>query len=246
MGNDERPKMSWREIDKARSGGGSRGSASSHHSGGGPRGGRGGEDAHQKQYRAALEAAFAKGELGKLADKLNLLGRGSLSEEPSRPAATASPPSPADKPSLSERAIATAERAAVGESATAAEGAGSGLGIDEASKKKSTGKKKAGDDKLSLHRKLLEAPSRHEISKAAERYLARFPLPDDHEFLEQLLDHEQDGRVKEALSRITQLLDRRLPPRRTRALIGKLRYLTETNSDEPIRESAQALLNRLS
>ena len=248
MGNDERPKMSWREIDKARSGGGSsRGSASSHHSGGGSRGGnsRGSDDPHQKQYRAALEAAFAKGELGKLADKLNLLGRSSLSDESPRPAvaaAAASAPPPSEKPSLSERASATAERAVVGEAAPGGEAAAP----DEAAKKKAGGKKKAGDDKLSLHRKLLEAPSRHEISKAAEKYLARFPLPDDHEFLEQLLDHEQDGRIKEALSRITQLLDRRLPPRRTRALIGKLRYLTETNSDEPIRESAQALLNRLS
>lgn len=246
MGNDERPKMSWREIDKVRSGGGSssRGSGSSHRSGGGPRtgggGGRGTEDPHQKQYRAALEAAFAKGELGKLADKLNLLGRGSPSDEPSRP--TTNPPA-SEKPSLSERMIATAERAVVPEpTPVSAEAAAA----DSAAKKKAAGKKKAGDDKPSLHRKLLEAPSRHEISKAAERYLAKFPMPDDHEFLEQLLDHEQDGRIKEALARITQLLDRRLPPRRTRALIGKLRYLTETNSDELIRETAQALLQRLS
>ena len=61
-----------------------------------------------------------------------------------------------------------------------------------------------------------------------------------------VLDHEQDGRIKEALLRITQLLDRRLMPRRTRALIGKLRYLTETNADEEIRDKAQALLPRLS
>lgn len=245
MGNDERPKMSWREIDKVRSGGGSsRGSASPHRSGGGgPRsggGGRSSEDPHQKQYRAALEAAFAKGELGKLADKLNLLGRGNLSEEPSRP--TTNPPA-TEKPSLSERMIATAERAVVPEPSPLGPEAAA---ADSAAKKKAGGKKKAGDDKPSLHRKLLEAPSRHEISKAAEKYLAKFPLPDDHEFLEQLLDHEQDDRIKEALARITQLLDRRLPPRRTRALIGKLRYLTETNSDELIRETSQALLQRLS
>ena len=244
MGNDERPKMSWREIDKVRSGGGSsRGSASPHRSGGGgPRssGGRSSEDPHQKQYRAALEAAFAKGELGKLADKLNLLGRGNLSEEPSRP--TTNPPA-TEKPSLFERLIATAERAVVPEPSPLGPEAAA---ADSAAKKKAGGKKKAGDDKPSLHRKLLEAPSRHEISKAAEKYLAKFPLPDDHEFLEQLLDHEQDDRIKEALARITQLLDRRLPPRRTRALIGKLRYLTETNSDELIRETSQALLQRLS
>lgn len=247
MGNDDRPKMSWREIDKARSGGGSssRGSSSSTRSGGGGRSGAGGggggrstEDPHSKQYRAALEAAFAKGEMGKLADKLNLLGRGNPAEEV-RP--TPAPAPSGDKPSLSDRMLATAERV-TSEPATSAGTEAS----DEAAKKKTTSKKKAGEDRPSLHRKLLEAPSRHEISKAAEKYLSRFPMPDDHEFLEQLLDHEQDERIKEALSRITQLLDRRLPPRRTRALIGKLRYLTETNSQAEIRETAQALLARLS
>ena len=235
MASEDRPKMSWRDIDKRRDG-------ASHGKNGAGRGGlpTTQEEARQKQYRAALEAAFEKGELGKLADKLNLLGRGNLSEEPSRP--TTNPPA-TEKPSLSERMIATAERAVVPEPSPLGPEAAA---ADSAAKKKAGGKKKAGDDKPSLHRKLLEAPSRHEISKAAEKYLAKFPLPDDHEFLEQLLDHEQDDRIKEALARITQLLDRRLPPRRTRALIGKLRYLTETNSDELIRETSQALLQRLS
>jgi len=245
MGNDDRPKMSWREIDKARSGGGgsSRGSSSPQRSGGGPRsGGRSTEDPHSKQYRAALEAAFAKGELGKLADKLNLLGRGNPNDEANRPTPAPAPPPPGDKPSLSDRMVATAERVVAPTPVPAA----SAEGGDDAAKKKVVGKKKAGEDRPSLHRKLLEAPSRHEISKAAEKYLARFPMPDDHEFLEQLLEHEQNERIKEALSRITQLLDRRLPPRRTRALIGKLRYLTETNSEDAIRETAQTLLQRLS
>jgi hypothetical protein len=246
MGNDERPKMSWREIDKARDGSSSRGSSSGR-SGGGPRsGGDRGGDPHQKQYRAALEAAFAKGELGKLADKLNLLGRSS--NEESRPSlaslTAAAPAAPPDKPSLSERAVATSERAS-GEAAAGAAGSVGDEGADGEAKKKAAAKKKPGEDKPTLHRKLLEAPSRHEISKAAEKYLARFPMPDDHEFLEQLLEHEQDARIKEAMLRITQLLDRRLMPRRTRALIGKLRYLTETNADEEIRDKAQALLQRL-
>jgi hypothetical protein len=236
--------MSWREIDKARSGGGGRGSTSPQRSGGGPRtGGRSTEDPHSKQYRAALEAAFAKGELGKLADKLNLLGRGNPADEANRPAPPpAVTPQVGDKPSLSDRMVATAERVVAPVPAPGA----SPEAVDDAAKKKVGGKKKAGEDRPSLLRKLLEAPSRHEISKAAEKYLSRFPMPDDHEFLEQLLEHEQNERIKEALSRITQLLDRRLPPRRTRALIGKLRYLTETNSEDAIRETAQTLLSRLS
>lgn len=94
-------------------------------------------------------------------------------------------------------------------------------------------------------RKLTEAVNRQEISKAAEKYLARFPLPDDHEFLEQLLEHEKETRIREAITRIGELLDKRHMPRRTRALIGKLRYLTETNPLEEIRELARSLLARL-
>jgi hypothetical protein len=228
MANDERRKMSWREIDKSRDGSSSRSGSGSSRGGergsSGPRTGFGGgaEEQRQKQYRAALEQAFAKGELGKLADKLNLLGRGAPAEEV-RPAAV---PAPASGPA----SVAAATGAAAGE----AEDAG-----------KRTTKRKPADEKQTLQRKVLESASRHETSKAAEKYLARFPLPDDHEFLEHLLDHEQDGRIKQALTRIVELIDNRHPPKRTRALIGKLRYLTETTSDGEIRETAQTLLSRL-
>ncbi len=223
MGNDDRPKLSWREIDKRRAGGttnsGGRSSAPSErpsHE----------EASRQKQYRAALEAAFAKGELGKLADKLNLVGRAAPAEEP-KPA-----PPPAAAP-------------ATGPAPTAAAGTGAESSPPAESGKKSAGKKKPTEDRASLMRKLTEAVNRQEISKAAEKYLARFPLPDDHEFLEQLLEHEKETRIREAITRIGELLDKRHMPRRTRALIGKLRYLTETNPLEEIRELARSLLARL-
>ncbi|HMU39685.1 MAG TPA: hypothetical protein PKE31_11810 [Pseudomonadota bacterium] len=225
MGNDDRPKLSWREIDKRRAGGTS----------GSPRNASHGDrpaleqDSRQKQYRAALEAAFAKGELGKLADKLNLSGRGSGTEE-AKPVA-APPPSPA---AAAATPAATTENAP-SEPATPPPASG-----------KASSKKKPGDDKPSLMRKLVEAANRQEISRAAEKYLARFPLPDDHEFLEQLLEHEKEARILEAMVRIAELLDRRHMPRRTRALIGKLRYLTETSANEELREHAQKLLSRLS
>lgn len=223
MANDERPKLSWREIDKARDGSGRPGRA-------GPSSGRPAgssvEDQRQKQYRAALEAAFAKGEMGKLAEKLNVV-RG-LSEEPkpapAAPAAT-SPASPA--------------ATAVPASGPAPEGGEAG---EEGGAR---GKKKPGEDKPSLLRKFLEASSQKEISRCAERYLARFPLPDDHEFLEQLLEHEKEARVREALGRIGELLDRRHLPKRTRALTGKLRYLTETSLNDELRELAGTLLKRI-
>ncbi len=228
MGNDDRPKLSWREIDKRRAGGtsssGGRGSAPSERP-------QHEEASRQKQYRAALEAAFAKGELGKLADKLNLVGRAAPAEEArpaTPPAATAAP------------AAATAAAAPAAASSPPADSA-----APSESGKKATGKKKPTEDKASLMRKLTEAVNRQEISKAAEKYLARFPLPDDHEFLEQLLEHEKETRIREAMTRISELLDKRHLPRRTRALIGKLRYLTETNPLDDIREMAKNLLARL-
>lgn len=216
MGNEERPKLSWREIDKRRAGGGSPRSNTpsdrpAH-----------GEETRQKQYRAALEAAFAKGELGKLADKLNLTGRST----PEEPKATA--PAPAATPAP----VATAPTESVPAEPDAA--------------KKSAAKKKPTEDRASLLRKLTEAASRSEISRAAEKYLSRFPMPDDHEFLEQILEHEKESRIREAMTRIGELLDRRHLPRRTRALIGKLRYLTETSFSDDIRELAKSLLSRLS
>jgi hypothetical protein len=86
---------------------------------------------------------------------------------------------------------------------------------------------------------------RQEITRAAERYLERFPIPDDHEVLEQLLEHEKEERVSQAMERIGALLDRRLLPRRSRALCSKLRYLAETSGSDAVRGTAQVLLRRL-
>ena len=204
MPKEDRPRKSWREIDRSReSGGGARG---------GPPPQRAREEEHaQKQYRAALEAAFAKGELGKLAEKLSSRGA---------PAPVATP-EPGKETETAEAPAAEARPAAA------------------------PVKGKKTDDKLSLRKKLVEAIGRQEISKAAERYLERFPLPDDHEFLEQILEHEQDGRVVEAMGRIAALLDQRVLPKRSRALCGKLRYLAETSVIDRTRQDAEALLKRL-
>src|SRR5581483_3217259 len=61
----DRPKKSWREIDAGRDRAG--GSARTP---GGPRPGPS-ADRSSKQYRAALDALFEKGEVGKLAEKLS-------------------------------------------------------------------------------------------------------------------------------------------------------------------------------
>lgn len=232
MGNDDRSKMSWRDIDKRRDG--SRG--------GTPRSGSGEprpgsqEEHSQKQYRAALEAAFAKGELGKLADKLNISGMG-----PSTPPART--PTPTPPPAASEDASEAAPGAAG--DAPAEAGAEAAATPTSGGPKKSGKGKKVEDERLTLRRKLVEAAGRQEISRAAEKFLARYPLPDDHELLEQLLEHDKESRVREAIGRINDLIERRQPPRRSRALSGKLKYIVETTYDEELRQAAQALLSRL-
>src|SRR5438105_1233331 len=63
MGDRDRPKKSWRELDQTRD----RGRTAER-----PRDGRSPQKDAQasRQHRAALDALFAKGELGKFADKL--------------------------------------------------------------------------------------------------------------------------------------------------------------------------------
>lgn len=241
MASDDRPKTSWRDIDKRRDGasygnnGAGRGSMPSTQ-----------EETRQKQYRAALEAAFAKGELGKLADKLNLTGRGGNAT----PAPTAAAPNGGAShgssngsagSSQSPKPEVTARTSQSGAATTPSPAASSD---DKSGKKKVVGK--LAEDRTHLRKKLVEAVGRGEISRAAEKFLGRFPIPDDHEVLEQLLEHERESRVGEAIARIAHLLDRNQPPKRSRALVGKLRYIAETSRDTELKQAAQGLLTRLS
>jgi len=231
MASDNRPKLSWREIDKRRDSVG-------HGANGGGRGGLPPtqEEARQKQYRAALEAAFEKGELGKLADKLNLTTRnGSAAPSASASASAATSTAAANAPTVSSSG--TAQGSDSSSTATADAKAASG-------KKKVVGK--LAEDRTQLRKKLVEAIGRGEITRAADKFLLRFPLPDDHEVLEQLLEHERESRISEAITRIAQLLDRQHMPKRSRALCGKLRYIVETTHDAELKQAAQGLLVRLS
>lgn len=223
MSNDNRPKKSWREIDRARESGGS-----SSRGGSAPRR-DGSEERQQKQYRAALEALFNGGGLGTLADKLAPLP---LRPQPGSPN-TVTPPT---DPPLADAEIKPRE--VVGAAAAAAPAPAEASGPPQKGKKKP-------DDRLTLRRKVVEAAGRHEISRAVEKYLEKNPLPEDHEFLEQLLEHEKEARVAEGMVRIAALLDQGHAPKRSRALCGKLRYLQDTSSNADLREQAQALLQRL-
>jgi hypothetical protein len=88
----ERPKRSWREIDARRDGGSSRPAQDS------SRGGASGaaEAKASRAHRAALDALFEKGEIGKYAEKLGL--GGAAKPEPTRAAPASAEPAPAPPP----------------------------------------------------------------------------------------------------------------------------------------------------
>ncbi len=100
------------------------------------------------------------------------------------------------------------------------------------------------DAKLLLRAKILEALGREEISRAVDRYLKQYELPDDFEVLEQALEHTKQERVLETLDRLEKLLELR-QPKRSRTLAGKLRLLAETASDDDVRARAEAVRPKL-
>lgn len=183
--SDDKPKKSWREIDAQRD---------RNQRGGPPReGGAGGgkrADRASKQYRAALDALFDKG---------NKEGFQRVAE-----------------------ALGKAEPAAKGGAAPEADDEG----------------------RRALHQKVVAAIGKSEVTRALDRYLAKYPLPDDWELLEQALDHEDPARVEEALARAEALIARE-KPRRARTLIGKLRFLEEAGDSPELGARAAALRSKL-
>jgi hypothetical protein len=187
----ERPKKSWREIDAQRDG----------TRGGGRDKPRDGASQHQadrasKQHRAALDALFAKGELGKLIEKMQPPPGAAPRAEPAAPAAVAPEPRPAPPP-----------------------------------------EPKADDPRSVLRKKVLAAIGREEISRAVDRYVKSFGLPEDFEILEQALEHNKNDRIAEALGVLEAMLatDK---PKRSRTLQGKLRFIEETSDDAELRTHA--------
>src|SRR5262245_60177691 len=102
----DRPKKSWRDVDKQRDG--SRSSSP-------PRPQNAASQAQQdrasKSYRAQLDALFERGELGKFAEKItqsrgdSVLGPPMPAKKPEAPAAPAEPPPPAAPAAEDPRAV---------------------------------------------------------------------------------------------------------------------------------------------
>ena len=189
----ERPKRSWREIDAGRDGARSRDARAPSDS---PA-----QAKASKAHRAALDALFERGEVGKYAEKLGL---GAPRTDPTPPAAPAAPAAPIEPPKPSAKEL---ERAA-------------------------------------LRKKIIEGTSRDGVARAFDRYAKAYGMPKEWDLLERGLEHPRADRLAEVLTEIEALLPRD-PPRRTRTLDGRLRFIAETHDDRAARGRAEALRTRI-
>jgi hypothetical protein len=229
----DRPKKSWRELDAQRDRAGPRPPRKE-----GPRE-PGAMDARaSKQYRAALDALFAKGEVGKLADKLaGTPGAQRLDPAELLRAQSGGAPPPSEAPAP----VAKAAR----ESVPVAK-------ADEPETPRSTLREpvtgsaapKVDDGRAALRKKVLEALARDEISRAVDRYVKQLGWPADFEVLEQALEHTKEERQGEAMAQLEKLLARD-KPKRSRTLAGKLRFIEETSDSAELREQAARIRAKL-
>lgn len=100
------------------------------------------------------------------------------------------------------------------------------------------------DPRAVLRKKVLAAIGRDDISRAYDKYVKAHGVPKDFELLEQALEHHKPDRVSEALAALDQLLDRE-KPKRSRSLVGKLRFLEETSDEAELRASAERVRHKL-
>jgi hypothetical protein len=227
----DRPKKSWRELDAARDRTGPRPSRDDR-----DRKGPGNMDARaSKQYRAALDALFEKGEVGKLAEKLS----GPPGSARIDPADVVRGTHKSDSaPAFNGSASSSTGGAATPATANAPERA------PAPPPHKPSAKEVAKEDaRAVLRKKVIEALGRDEISRAVDRYVKAHGWPNDFEILEQALEHTKSDRQNEAMDQLEQLLARE-KPKRSRTLAGKLRFIEET-ADGDLRDHAARVRAKL-
>jgi hypothetical protein len=221
----DRPKKSWRELDAQRDRAAPRPPRDSSER---RNPNDSGMDARaSKQYRAALDALFAKGEVGKLAEKLS--GGPGMSRANAVDLVTGKTPEPPRPPAAPAAPTSTPER----EPPRAAPAAAAAPAKDPKD-----------EGRAALRKKVLEALGRDEISRAIDRYVKAHGWPNDFEILEQALEHHKDARQTEAMEHLERLLAKE-KPKRSRSLAGKLRFIEETSDSTELREQAARIRGKL-
>ena len=187
-----------------------------------------------KQYRAALDALFEKGEVGKLAEKLTPNGPRARSAR-----SRARRHRPSRRPAGDERRRLVDGRRALGRGAVAARASAR----QKAPPPRRRCRRRRKTRRAVLRKKVLEALGRDEISRAVDRYVKAHGWPNDFEILEQALEHTKPDRQTEAMTALEKLLERE-KPKRSRTLAGKLRFIEET-SDGDLRDQAARIRAKL-
>lgn len=230
----DRAKKSWREMDAMRGKprpsrddrGDSRSSAM---------------DARaSKQYRAALDALFEKGEVGKLAEKLTP-GGPRLDPHDLVRGGTGRPGG--ETPAMSGGGASGAASSGGASSMPAAAPPPERAPAKAPSPAPSAAAQQKDDARSVLRKKVIEALGRDEISRAIDRYVKAHGWPNDFEILEQALEHNKPERQTEAMEALEKLLERE-KPKRSRTLAGKLRFIEET-SDGDLRDHAARIRAKL-
>jgi hypothetical protein len=90
---------------------------------------------------------------------------------------------------------------------------------------------KPDDPRSILRKKILTAIGREEISRAVDKYVKAHGMPRDFEVLEQALEHQKEERLTEAMTVLESMLEKGEKPKRSRTLVGKLRFVEETSGD---------------
>ncbi len=99
-------------------------------------------------------------------------------------------------------------------------------------------------ERVRLLDRVLIAEGRPSITKACDAYVdAGFDFPPEQKVWLQILEHKDEGRVVEAIQRLSHILDES-PPERQTVLESRLRRI-EAYADEPTTQRAASDLRRL-
>lgn len=187
--------------------------------------------AAQKSYRAALERAFASGQLGQLARTLSrpddnvMLG----------PETTKHRPEPATTSSVG---VVKEPEHVPGNAQTAA----SPQALPPAPIVPRDAER---ENRLKLLAKIKTAEGSGPVTRTVDGFLAKYPkLPDDYEVLTKALAHKRDDRVRAFLEQLAEMLARE-KPRRNRTLAAQLRFLEDTHGEPDIRRHAAEVRSML-
>lgn len=118
--------------------------------------------------------------------------------------------------------------------------------IGELVDQKSPGSEKPSrENRIKLMRQVRDAVGRDEVTRAVDRLVDAFGLPDDWDVLVRVLEHREAPRQLQAMERMDALLEQDARPRRTGALLGQLKMIRDFSGDPDLEDLATRLIDRI-